>query len=404
MIATLASLATGLACASVLAQDPSDSFVIVPDVTLWSLSADGNAACGYTNTHAVRWTRSGGVELLPKLPGREAGNARAYAISWDGRTICGTSSGVSPRVAWIWREGQGLLQLPDVPDAYPNSYPQAISGDGRTCAGICASPSVPGPAFWNDSGVHPILGTIGTTGLAVALSYAGDVGAAFTVLGLTPYGYWFDAAGNVEPIDSELGGFSPMAVSADGSLFVGGTWVNNHSRAAFWSRPLGVDHLPGVFAQLDNSLARGISADQRTICGDSQLGSFWSAWIWDARNQARALRVVATDHLQHDPGHLDYVKAVSADGRTFVGMPTPNSSSSYVLRLRAPCAGDVDDGSMSGGRDGAVTVDDLLAFVTWYQLGDPRADLDDGAARGVPDASITIDDLLFFLSGYESGC
>ncbi len=61
------------------------------------------------------------------------------------------------------------------------------------------------------------------------------------------------------------------------------------------------------------------------------------------------------------------------------------------------CPGDAD-------ADGTVTVDDLVAFVAWYEAGDLRADLDDGSGTFHRDTGVTIDDLLAFLGSFFAGC
>ena len=82
--------------------DNGASWVVVPDVTLTCVDAVGDTACGFTAHEAVRWTRAGGLEVLPRLAGYEASamNPRACGISWDGKIICGTTKGAAPRVAW----------------------------------------------------------------------------------------------------------------------------------------------------------------------------------------------------------------------------------------------------------------------------------------------------------------
>lgn len=72
------------------------------------------------------------------------------------------------------------------------------------------------------------------------------------------------------------------------------------------------------------------------------------------------------------------------------------------------CPADLDnDGNFDNGAspDSAVTIDDLLFFVTAFELGAPAADLDDnGVDPSQPDGGVTIDDLLFFLVHFEGGC
>ncbi len=55
-------------------------------------------------------------------------------------------------------------------------------------------------------------------------------------------------------------------------------------------------------------------------------------------------------------------------------------------------------------QDDAVTIDDLLDFLSAFTLGQPLADVDDGSATGTPDDGVTIDDLLYFLIRFEAGC
>lgn len=78
--------------------------------------------------------------------------------------------------------------------------------------------------------------------------------------------------------------------------------------------------------------------------------------------------------------------------------------SGIFVTLEAACVADVDDGSGTGTTDGAVTVDDLLYFLTAFESGGPAADVDDGSGTGTHDSAVTIDDLLYFLVRFEAGC
>jgi hypothetical protein len=68
------------------------------------------------------------------------------------------------------------------------------------------------------------------------------------------------------------------------------------------------------------------------------------------------------------------------------------------------CVADFDDGSGTGTRDGAVTVDDLLYYLQVFADGVAAADVDDGTGTGTRDGGVTIEDLLYFLTRFESGC
>lgn len=77
---------------------------------------------------------------------------------------------------------------------------------------------------------------------------------------------------------------------------------------------------------------------------------------------------------------------------------------SLVASVEIACPADLDDGSGTGLPDGGVTIEDLLYYLSIFELGTAQADLDDGSATGTPDGGVTIEDLLYFLQRYEGGC
>ncbi len=68
------------------------------------------------------------------------------------------------------------------------------------------------------------------------------------------------------------------------------------------------------------------------------------------------------------------------------------------------CVADVDDGTGTGTPDGGVTIDDLLYYLSIFNLGQVSADVDDGTGTGTPDGGVTIDDLLYYLARFNAGC
>jgi len=70
---------------------------------------------------------------------------------------------------------------------------------------------------------------------------------------------------------------------------------------------------------------------------------------------------------------------------------------------RSSCVADVASGS-AATPDGAVTIEDLLQYLAWFEGGSVAADVDNGAAGGVPDEAVEISDLLYFLGRFEAGC
>ncbi|QQS07817.1 MAG: hypothetical protein IPK69_07285 [Phycisphaerales bacterium] len=68
------------------------------------------------------------------------------------------------------------------------------------------------------------------------------------------------------------------------------------------------------------------------------------------------------------------------------------------------CKADLDDGSGTGTRDRAVTIDDLLYYLDRFNAVALAADMDDGTSTGAVDFAVTIDDLLYFLAHFNAGC
>lgn len=406
-LGTISCAAVVCLAGSALAQSEA-SFVLVPGVQLNAVSADGDVAVGWKTSFppsgAVRWTRSSGVEVLRGPGGQELIYARAYGVSWDGRVISGCSRGTSPRIALAWIDGHDAVVLPGLPGALDNDVGTVVSGNGRVIGGFSAAPD-PGSGSakmhvvtWDGTGLHNLDGDEGSGTWPTAISYGGEyiVGPSAGGAGLVGCYRW-SASGGRELLAP---GFAALAANADATVIVGEALPTGGVHPAAILR-LGhpVVAINGVGSP---SAAWGISADGRVVTGSDSAAH--AAFIWDAYYGTRSLRAVATAQLGFDPGPMETAAALSPDGRTIIGQMEGFLGDGYVLRLRAPCAGDVDDGTGSGGRDDRVDGLDLTAFIDWMLAGDMRADLDDGSGTGRPDAAITLDDLLYFIQGYVEGC
>ncbi|QQS10075.1 MAG: hypothetical protein IPK69_05505 [Phycisphaerales bacterium] len=87
-----------------------------------------------------------------------------------------------------------------------------------------------------------------------------------------------------------------------------------------------------------------------------------------------------------------------------IGSAIPSKNIARYENCASLCVADTDDGSGTGTIDGAVTIDDLLYFLTLFQSGNASADVDDGSGTGTHDGAVTIDDLLYFLVRFQAGC
>lgn len=99
-------------------------------------------------------------------------------------------------------------------------------------------------------------------------------------------------------------------------------------------------------------------------------------------------------------GREGYVAGVS-DGRAY---ELPFILKGAILDSGSTCLADVDDGSSTGTPDDAVTIDDLLYYLTIFATGDIVADVDNGTGTATQDGAVTIDDLLYYFQRFQAGC
>lgn len=104
-----------------------------------------------------------------------------------------------------------------------------------------------------------------------------------------------------------------------------------------------------------------------------------------------------SSYIESDFG--EYTCAITNSCGTTISSP---------IVLRRACPADVYHAGFQTPlyADDAVTIEDLLWFITAFTGGWAPADLDDDGdpTTGVPDGAITIEDLLFFLAHYQAGC
>lgn len=147
-----------------------------------AVSADGRIVAGTSNgpddTEAVRWVE-GVVEGLGFPPGGHSTVTRD--MSADGSILVGRVSVDDPNgtEAFIWREGQGMDYLPDLPGGSPYREAQSISGDGRVVVGVADGGSGFEVFIWTEE--------LGIRGLRSVLE--DDLGLDLTGwdLGVVPY-------------------------------------------------------------------------------------------------------------------------------------------------------------------------------------------------------------------------
>ncbi len=132
---------------------------------------------GRLETHAFRWTKSGGIEDLGTIEDDERSGTAAVAVSADGRAIAGNgyfSDGID---ALLWKSNSWKV-LDRLPDSRLCEATN-ISANGKTIIGSCLGPIGSGTeaVMWNDTGRATPLGFLqsGRDSVAYASSDDGSV-------------------------------------------------------------------------------------------------------------------------------------------------------------------------------------------------------------------------------------
>jgi uncharacterized membrane protein len=243
-----------------------------------AVSADGSVVVGVRSLPAkavFRWTRAlGAVTIVEPLEGDD--DLRVLAVSPDGATVLGESSrrDTTARL-FLWEEGAGTRAIENLPgQAFCQVELATFSqSHGFIAAGACHS----------EAGYEPFLWT-GQDEL-VALGPA-------------------DALGDYKPS-------SPVAVTADGSVAVGGAFVSDtESRTYRWTEANGFDFIQLPDGYTDAGAA-ALSEDGSAIIG-RMAGKADHSFLWSASTGA----VVLSPLAGHDSS---YVRLMSADGSVAAG-------------------------------------------------------------------------------------
>ena len=264
------------------------------------VSADGSVVVGSSNTdsyitgQAFRWTKVDGMVALGPLVENVFGGI-ANAVSADGTVVVGDLHKESfyPISPFRWTQETGMVDLGYIfyPDDFLSnySYTHDVSGDGSVIVGSAAA-----------------------------------VNKAFR---------WSESSGVIFLEDGQAN-----AVSADGSVVVGGT-EGKSSEAFRWTQETGMVGL-GTLTNDSISFARGVSADGSVVVGydiSYDINRNQSeAFVWTHTGGIVSLKeTLIGEGLDVSGWTLSSATAISADGFTIVGNGTNPSgqSEAWVANL-----------------------------------------------------------------------
>jgi probable HAF family extracellular repeat protein len=352
------------------------------------VSADGTVVVGIhynqnDNPRAFRWTRTGGMELLPNLGGL---TSAAHAVSADGVLTVGWADDERgyPRAALWIEDGGGFFPTPF--PIFSEAY--AIDPDATHFAGYAYNRSYTQAACLWDGGIYQDLGALPGSAWSEArgLSENGQVAVGFSSVGNDRKPVrWVN--GVIQPLGyPQLRSGWAAGVSADGRAIAG--TVQN-----FWGEIFAVRWVDGVAQTLgrlpDYSFVGGISADGQTVVGEGGFRAFRWTPTRGLEDLNRAFRQVVGNSV------LEYAYAVSPDGRYIVGQGRDAESGQYLAYLLDTWR----TGDTNG--DGCIDDADLLAVLFAFGgAGTGNTRHEDIDKDGIVDDA----DLLAVLFAFGQGC
>jgi hypothetical protein len=313
------------------------AFPEVDEMIVTGRSSDGSIAIGAGRVAgdaviAWRWTAESGIEPLRCPDDR----CWASGISADGSVIVGSAGGP---VRWL--NGSQVIDL-EVPPANSNCTVAEVSGDGTVAVGYCYDPGT--PVRWTESGVEALVLPDGYGGYPQKVSFDGSIIAIRARR---------DGGGEgppLRPIDTRAllwredsgcedigpGWFSDL--TPDGTVAVGYS-LGQHFR---WTNETGMVTLP-----FESSLVLRTTADGSVLFGGD--GEPNGAFVRFEDNRIRNVSelLISEYGLANELRwwELEFVEAISEDGRTIVGRGTnPKGESESWMAILDPAiqAGDAD--------------------------------------------------------------
>jgi len=311
-----------------------------------AISADGAVVVGsslvdvpgypsFTRERAFRWTAATGMVNLgtPSLSDPVFEFSRAEAVSADGGTVVGTATIPVGATGYDsgpfrWTQAQGLA--PVFTYGYTGFGATGVSADGSVVAGTSLSPipdtgtvawrytAQTGPVglgFFSDAGFPSSrTGAISADGTVI-------VGGSSRASGSEAF-RWTAGAGLVGLGDLAGGEFfsESLAVSADGATVVGFGSTAAGREAMRWTATSGMIGL-GTLAGYTQSQASGVSSDGTVIVGTADSVDGAEAFLWTQAGGMQSLfdYLVAQGATGLDGWSLDRAAGISPDGQWIVG-------------------------------------------------------------------------------------
>jgi uncharacterized membrane protein len=308
-------------------------------VTVQGISGDGRVVVGHVVADGTapakpfRWTSADGLRHLGAI------NGTATAANFDGTVVVGWIDGFDGfgAEAFRWTQQDG-----PVPLGGNDSYAMAVSYDGNTVVGTADTSALNVvQAFRWSSGRYSELGSMLEGGSSSPVAISGD-GTVF--IGNAGYpgptskpGAAFRFAVNAFiRIGTEENRAYVYDISGDGSVIVG-TYIDAalNNRTFRWTAIDGLMDLP--LGDLTSTSARVVNSDGSVIAGAAYSLSTLG-WVWRATTGVQPIADLIADTGTDVTGLAQIEpRGISADGSVLVGtlFYAESGFRSWVLRLEA---------------------------------------------------------------------
>lgn len=392
-----------------------------------AVSADGSVVAGNVSGNfgvpsvAFRWTRATGMVPLGSAPGVGPCNYYGLGISGDGSTIVGYYAGISPNDSGGWLRWTVVDGAVPIATPFGQGTAYAASFDGSVIVGTgnpngcgssaCVWTAQTGLVALDNFGGPYATGEPCGYGAALGVSADGSVAAgwsapqsngnspqAFRSIGGQTVGLGYLPGGGTGTTPPWPTGSVGTAISADGQAIVGWsdfTNSGNDYQAFRWTQATGMQGLGDLPGGSISSRAFAVSADGSVVVGAGNFGAPTEAFIWTATTGMRRLQdVLSIDLGLNTTGWaIQFALGVSADGRTIVGAGVNpcGVQEGWIAYLGTErvCPADFND-------NGALSVQDIFAFLNAWFAGDPRADFNG--------CGLSVQDIFDFLNAWFTGC
>ena len=277
------------------------------------LSGDGRVLVGSCQDRALRWTASGGFQIV-------LDHARAFGTNWDGSVVVGTGSSPSGEsAAFRWTAGaNGVDYLPA-----PSSA-NATNGDGSVVVGEFGSGDARRAYRWlTPASGPPLTLPTGTASGAYDVSALGDVIVGWTFAGGSARAFrWTAEAGAVNlGVTPNTEHSIAIGVSRDGSTVVGNAFSFGPvgDRGFVWTRAEGMRD-PGLLPGFSAGVLRGTDGHGAVALGFSRTDSTSEAMLWDEEHGVRSVGEVLVAAGADVAGwKISGVAGISDDGTVIGG-------------------------------------------------------------------------------------